>query len=152
MFKTLLVPVDGSENAKHALVVACKLAHQDQARVHILHIPEAVSHETTLVWGAGAVLMEAPPEEVERAGRKLVEGARQEAIEHGIADVDVSIHQGSPARVILDQARSLDADVIVMGSRGLSDIAGLVVGSVSHKVSHTAACEVITVHCPWSSH
>lgn len=148
MYQTLLVPVDGSENARHALAIACKLAIQDRARVHILHIPETLSHDTRLIWGAGSVLMDAPQDEVERAGKKIAEGARQEATEHGVTDVDVSIQQGDPARVILEQASLLGVDAVVMGSRGLSDIAGLVVGSVSHKVSHAADCEVITVHRP----
>jgi len=80
MLKTILVPVDGSEAAKLALEMACKIARADQARV------------------------------------------------------------------ILDEAQRTQPDMIVMGSRGLSDIRGLVVGSVSHKVSHAAPCHVVTVH------
>lgn len=53
---------------------------------------------------------------------------------------------GSAARTIVDEAGRLGADAIVMGSRGPSDLAGLVLGRVSHRVLHTAACRVITVH------
>ena len=146
MFKTLMVPVDGSQAASVALDVACKLAHADQARLHILHIPESLAHDTLLVWGVGAVPMQASSDELDRAGRQLLDAAKQAAGERGITDVEGSLHQGDPARVIIEQARALNADAIVMGSRGLSDIAGLVVGSVSHKVSHTAPCHVISVH------
>lgn len=146
MFKTLLVPVDGSESAEKALQVACKLAQQDQARLFILHITEQVPHQTTLAWGAGAVSMDTSREETEQAGRKVIEGARRAAGENGIAVVDAEIQQGRPARVILERAEALKIDAIVMGSRGLSNIASLVVGSVSHKVTHSAECTVITVH------
>lgn len=146
MFKTIMVPVDGSEQAKLALEIACKLAANGQGRLHILHIPERLAHDTLLVWGVGAVNLEAPEAEVERAGHEMLEAAKQAAAEHGATDVEGSVHQGDPARVILEQARSLGADTIVMGSRGLSDIKGLMVGSVSHKVSHAAPCHVITVH------
>ncbi|MBZ9560058.1 MULTISPECIES: universal stress protein [unclassified Modicisalibacter] len=146
MFKTIMVPVDGSEQAKLALEVACKLAANDQAKLHILHIPERLAHDNVLVWGVGAVNLEAPEEEVERAGHEMLEAAKQAAAEHGATDVEGSVHQGDPARVILERAKSLGVDTIVMGSRGLSDIRGLMVGSVSHKVSHAAPCHVITVH------
>lgn len=145
MFKTLLVPVDGSKSAEKALQVACKLAHPDLAKLYILHVPEQVSHEAVLVWGAGAVLMDAPSEEVEDAGRKIAAGARQAATEYGITNIEVAIEQGRPARVILERAKAWEVDAVVMGSRGLSNIAGLVVGSVSHKVTHSAGCTVITV-------
>lgn len=146
MFSTIVVPVDGSETASTALDIACKLASTDGARLHILHIPESLAHETLLVWGVGAVPMEASTEQLERAGRQLLDAATQAASARGITDVEGSLHQGDPARVITQQAKTLDADAIVMGSRGLSDIAGLVVGSVSHKVAHTAPCHVISVH------
>ncbi|GAB2798831.1 universal stress protein [Halomonas shantousis] len=146
MAKTFLVPVDGSETARKALDVACLLARQEQARLCILHVPEKVSCETTLVWDAGSILMNASPTDLEQAGRKILEGARQAATEQGVTDVDVSIQQGDPARVITEQAKLLSVDTIVMGSRGLSDIEGLIVGSVSHKVAHAANCQVIVVH------
>ncbi|MCK0714065.1 universal stress protein [Chromohalobacter sarecensis] len=146
MFSTIVVPVDGSEAASTALDIACTLASANGARLHILHIPQSLAHETLLVWGVGAVPMEASTEQLERTGRQLLDAATQAARERGITNVEGSLHQGDPARVITAQAKALDADAIVMGSRGLSDIAGLVVGSVSHKVSHTASCRVISVH------
>ncbi|RUR32721.1 universal stress protein [Vreelandella nanhaiensis] len=52
---------------------------------------------------------------------------------------------GDPVRVILDNANVIGIDTIVMGSRGLSDFAGVVIGSFSHKISHSSKCRVITV-------
>jgi nucleotide-binding universal stress UspA family protein len=52
---------------------------------------------------------------------------------------------GSPAKEILEIAGRLDVDFIVMGSRGRGDLEGLLIGSVSHKVSHLAKQTCITV-------
>lgn len=55
------------------------------------------------------------------------------------------VKTGAPADVILEQAAGLGVEAIVMGSRGMSNWKGLMVGSVSHKVMHAAACDVILV-------
>jgi len=146
MFRSLLVPVDGSEHAKKALSVACQFARQEGVTLHLLHIPEELAHETTLVWGIGAIAVEAPREEREAIGKQVVDKAAEAARELGATTLETVIGQGDPARTIISEARRRDVDAIVMGSRGLSDLKGLVVGSVSHKVSHAADCTVITVH------
>lgn len=154
MYTSILVPVDGSEGAKKALEVACQLASQADTTLHILHIPEEFFQETTLVWGIGAIAMEAsrqePPESSEPQvrqdiGRQIVDKAAAAARAKGITQIETVVGQGDPARTIVSEAKRRGVEVIVMGSRGLSDLRGLVVGSVSHKVSHIAECTVITV-------
>ena len=145
MFNTILVPVDGSENAKKALSVACQLANQADATLHILHIPEELSHETTLVWGIGAIAIEASRQERDDIGKQVVEKAAQAARDKGVTKIETTIGRGDPARTIVSEAKTRGVEAIIMGSRGLSDLRGLVVGSVSHKVSHAAECTVITV-------
>ncbi|SHF01458.1 Nucleotide-binding universal stress protein, UspA family [Modicisalibacter ilicicola DSM 19980] len=146
MFKKILVPVDGSESALKALDLACKIARIDNATLHILHIPERLARDTMLVWGMAAVSIDASQEELERAGRKSLDAAKQAAAERGMTDVEGTLRQGDPARIIVEEAKKIGADAIFMGSRGLSNITGLIIGSVSHRVSHTAQCSVITVH------
>ena len=145
MFNSILVPVDGSEHAQKALSVACQLANQADATLHLLHIPEELSHETTLVWGIGAIAIEASRQEREDVGKQVIEKAAEAARQQGASKVETVIGQGDPARTIISEARKRGVDAIVMGSRGLSDLKGFVVGSVSHKVSHAASCSVITV-------
>ena len=55
------------------------------------------------------------------------------------------LEDGEPATAVLPAAQDEAADLIVMGRRGLGDLAGLLLGSVSHKVSHLAACACLTV-------
>lgn len=145
MFHSILVPIDGSEHAKKALSVACQLAKQEQASLILLHIPEQLAQDTLLVWGIGAVEMKASQEELEAAGHQIRDRAAEAARDAGVEHVEAMVTQGDPTRTILDEARRRDVDAIVMGSRGLGDLKGLVVGSVSHKVSHAADCTVITV-------
>jgi nucleotide-binding universal stress UspA family protein len=59
--------------------------------------------------------------------------------------VEVLIDIGDPASTIVRVSEDLEADLIVMGRRGRGDLGGLLLGSVSHKVGHLAACAVMTV-------
>jgi nucleotide-binding universal stress UspA family protein len=145
MYKSLLVAVDGSEHSRKALTLACHLARQDDAAVHILHVPEVLPHEATLIWGIGAVAIGDELKEMDAAGKKVIAGAEAEARKLGVTHVQTHTARGEPARAIIQQAKTLGVDVIVMGCRGLGDLAGLMMGSVSHKVSHGAKCGVITV-------
>jgi nucleotide-binding universal stress UspA family protein len=62
-----------------------------------------------------------------------------------VANVTAEIRDGDFANCILEVAKKVDADIIVMGRRGLSNLKGFVTGSVSHKVSQRAECSVLTV-------
>ena len=146
MFHTILVPIDGSEHSRVALCVACKLARQEDGRLILLHIPEALPHEPLLVWGIGAVPLESTMEKRDEVGQTLLDHAIEEARALGIEQAKPELARGDPSQTILAAAEEHGVDTIVMGSRGLGDLKGLVVGSVSHKVSHGAECRVITVH------
>jgi nucleotide-binding universal stress UspA family protein len=78
-------------------------------------------------------------------GNAIVDKAEDIAKQHGAVRINRLITEGDPANTILFTAKDRDADLIVMGTRGLSDLKGLFVGSVSHKVSHLADCTCITV-------
>jgi nucleotide-binding universal stress UspA family protein len=75
----------------------------------------------------------------------FLEGARQDAILAGVTNVRARTEVGDPAKVILNVAKTEKADLIVIGSRGLSDIQGLMFGSTSYKVTHLAPCSCLTV-------
>ena len=86
-----------------------------------------------------------PQEVIAGVGNAIVDKAEGIAREHGARQIDSIVTEGDAAEVILDCARDQNADLIVMGTRGLSDLRGLFVGSVSHKVSHLAECSCIMV-------
>lgn len=132
MFEKILVAVDGSEHADRAVAAAADIAWKSRATVHVIHV-----HEAGLV---------APVETdteaqviVERAVKQL-EADRIEATGGAIA-----ARPGAIAPSIVETARELGSDLIVMGTRGLSDFSSLLLGSVAHKVLHHADCPVLVV-------
>lgn len=159
MFKTILVPLDGSEHSRRALQVAHRLASADEATLYLLNVAEWPPAEDLLGKSVGARAMGVSLEEVQEMGKRVLEHAEKaEESGHGMMErmkeklgashvsTQTIVRTGSPADVILEEAERLGVDAIVMGSRGLSDLKGLLMGSVSHKVLHAASCTVVTVH------
>ena len=78
-------------------------------------------------------------------GERLIADAEAQARQRGVPSVRTVLREGDPAAAILNLAREESANIIVMGRRGLGDLAGLLLGSVSHKVAHLAECACLTV-------
>jgi nucleotide-binding universal stress UspA family protein len=145
MYTKILVPIDGSVHSQHALSVACKLSEKNSTKVYLLHIPEVIDDKEKLIWGVGFLGAEATFNELYLAGENLLKEAESFAKAKSVKNIEKVIKQGRPVSVILEISRQEEVDVIVMGSRGLSDLGGMVAGSVSHKVGHLAQCSVVTV-------
>ena len=78
-------------------------------------------------------------------GERLIEEAARRAKKNSVASVRTILGEGDAATAILRAADDVAADIIVMGRRGLGDLAGLLLGSVSHKITHLASCACLTV-------
>ena len=76
---------------------------------------------------------------------KILDEAKQVAQDKGVKDIVTTIVDGDPAEQILHHAETEGTNLIVMGSRGLGDLKGLLMGSVSHKVSQLSPCSCVTV-------
>jgi nucleotide-binding universal stress UspA family protein len=131
----IVVGFDGSANARRALERAGALA-EPGSRITVI----AAAQEPVLVPHgsppSGAEGLEERRAEVEEA-RGLLAG-------RGLV-VDLRAVVGAPADVIVEEAARSDADLIVVGARGLNGAERLVMGSVSSKVARTAACSVLIV-------
>lgn len=175
MIKTILVPTDGSEHANKALELAADIASKYGAKVVILHaLLRHASAEELKAQLAGTRIRDAlakridelcqatmnaaaaafqgypapvpiPEEVVKEVSQLILEKARQAAEAKGVTDITVEVVDGAAADCIIAAVKHQKADMIVMGSRGLSNIGGLLMGSVSHKVSHLAPCTCVTV-------
>ncbi len=146
MFKTIVVAVDGSDCAKNAVNAACDIAKTHDGRMIIVHAPQA---ETSAFIVGGPVgyheLLTAPSHaELEETGNKIVAEAAAIATEKGCS-VDTDMHVGDPVRQVLKVVKDNDADLIVMGRRGLGSVASLFLGSTSQKIQHHATCACLTV-------
>lgn len=174
MINKILLAVDGSQNAERAIHVAADLASGLNADLMIVHVlmhgrpPEelvrmaevehlvkeaqsVVAPDATYVKGDHVAMlggtMEDPrtPRIIAALGDQLVARAKSRCIEGGAKSVDTIVRRGDYAEEILNAANDFDADMIVIGSRGLGALKSAVLGSVSQKVLHHAPCSVVTV-------
>lgn len=157
--KNILVPVDGSEHANKAVELAADMASKYGAKLTLLQVllhgklPDDIRKlsskpgrtEPAMAVGAGYVEPSEPVEVLEDIADKLLEKAEQAARDAGATDIDKIKTGGVASEEILNHADQTGADLIVMGSRGLGGLKGLMIGSVSHKVQNLAKCSVITV-------
>ena len=145
MIGKILVAIDGSLHSKKALEFACDMVDKYCSDLRILHVVESAKGETYMTLGSSSVKIQPSQEELEKAGEEIIMAALQIAGEKGCENVETEIQGGSAAQCILDSIEKNKIDAVVLGSRGLTDLSGLLIGSVSHKVCHLAACTCVTV-------
>lgn len=147
--RAVLVCVDGSAGATEAIGVAGELFPGRKAIV--LNVVESLT--PAVFYGAAGDVTRPPEDEVPlhvpsaEAGRRLVEEAVRVAERSGLdASPLVDVTPGRTSRRIVEIADEYDAAAIVVGARGRSALASIVLGSVSHEVVQYAHCPVLVVH------
>lgn len=132
MYKHLLIAVDGSELSDKALAHGLELAKVIGAKVTVLNVTQPWS---TIAVGEVAVAF--PPEDYEKSVREAAdrllsrEAAAAKAV--GLTCDTLQASEAQPYKAILEAAKMTGADLIVMGSHGRRGLAGLLIGSVTHK-------------------
>lgn len=135
-FANILAPMDGSEQSRHAFRYVLGLAESQGARVTLLHCYGPIS---MLV--GGAAREELAARSVREAEDLLAPYAdKLRALGH---EPPLLLREGEPSEVIVAEAERGRHDLIVMGSRGRSDLAGMLMGSTAHKVLQAAPCPVL---------
>jgi nucleotide-binding universal stress UspA family protein len=144
VFRSIVVGTDGSDTATQAVHQAVDLAKAVGAKLELVSAYEPVSQPRLaeerrqapedLQWAIG------PREDVDAT----LEAAAAIARESGVA-VEISPRQGDPADAILDVAEEHDADLIVVGNKGMTGAKRFLLGSVPNKVSHHAPCSVLII-------
>jgi nucleotide-binding universal stress UspA family protein len=138
MYDRILVAVDHSEMSDRAVVAARDLAVLSSGEVWVLHLREREMGPKT-----GVLVPNEPTEEANAEVSASVEVLTQAGVKaHGKVRNTIF---GYAAREIVSYAKQVDADVIVMGSRGRGDMAGLLLGSTAHKVIHLSDRPVLVV-------
>lgn len=139
MFNRILVAIDGSDHTRQVIPTAVAVARRFRSDVFVLHVCE---HDR----GRAAVYSTETPAEVTRLVADAVKSIRAEGI---TAKGDVhDVAAGHIAKDIVETAAATEANLIVMGSRGLSDVQGLLMGSVTHQVLQQAQTAVLIARGP----
>jgi len=134
----LLLPVDGSEHAARATAYALKMAGLMHARVLLLHCHRPFPVKL------GEPYFQKAIDRIMVDSNALLEPFRSTLSENGVEATDL-IMEGPPADKICDVARVESCEMIIMGSRGRSDLKGLLLGSVAHRVLQQSPCPVLVV-------
>lgn len=143
MYKRIVVGTDGSPSALSAVRQAADLARQSGAELHVVTayrpMSSLMTHPEFAMLSASALDNVDPSE-----GAKEVTNRTAEAVGAGL---DVHQHQigASAADALCDLAANIDADLIVVGSKGMTG-ARRILGSVPNSVAHNAACSVLIVN------
>ncbi len=144
MFKSIVVGTDGSDTAGQAVHQAVDLARAVGAKIELVSAYEPVPAQRLreerreapedLQWAIS------PREDVDAT----LDAAAKIVREAGVA-VDIYPRQGDPADAILDVAEEREADLIVVGNKGMTGAKRFLLGSVPNKVSHHAPCSVMII-------
>lgn len=139
MFKKILVPIDGSDRALLAAKYARSLAEKYESSVTLIHIiqnPTYITPDTMI----SPVLIK----DMESIGESILAKA-VEVFEGFDGRINTLLEYGHPGVRIVDITQERGYSLIVMGRRGLSDVKGLLLGSVSNHVLHYASCPTMIV-------
>lgn len=175
MFKNVLLATDGSANAKRAAAIAANIAATYRARLTLVTVMSpAMMLESVEAMPQARRLPRAAKDQIRKIRQMVAQSASDvdvaayipalpsltQALGEAILDEAASaaarrkikagritriVIQGDAATQILKQATSVRADLIVMGTRGLGSIRGLLIGGVSNKVIQTAKCPTLMV-------
>lgn len=145
VFKTILVPVDGSENSMMALDMAINLQKQCGSELLILSVFREYKLWNASVSMVNQTLTGSTDDALEQFAKQAAENSKAYALEHGATKVRSFYMGGGPSRTILKFSKDHDVNLIVLGSRGISDSEKYLLGSVSHKVTSLSECPVLVV-------
>jgi len=142
MFKTILAAVDGSDPSIHALHIAAQLAKEQKAQLHIITaIPPL---PPIAVEGFSPEYLPQYQVDLEEAMQKTLDKAAEETRKtHPGLKVTTHIKNGRLARIITETAVAVDADLIVVGSRGQSGILTWLLGSVAREIADSCTVPVL---------
>jgi nucleotide-binding universal stress UspA family protein len=141
MFETLLVALDGSPCADHALELAVQLASAGSSKLVLCSVADPSPLYGSL---EPSSLVERTLEEIHRQARRVVDDALARVKAAGV-DAEGTVLEGEPVYEIVSYAKRIGAGAIVIGTHGRSGLPRLFMGSVAEGVLRNAAVPVLTV-------
>jgi len=140
LLSQILVAVDSSEYAMKAFEYAIQLARIVNAKVFVVHVVQNPATAADTLASVSELKTS-----FKNQGRELLASISSIAESKFGIRVETILEEGDPPKVILDTAKKFNANMIVIGSRGLSQIKELLLGSVSHSVAKHAEIPVLVV-------
>ncbi|MDZ7731251.1 MAG: universal stress protein [Natrialbaceae archaeon] len=135
MYSRILVATDGSDAANRAVEHGLDLAETFSAELHAIYVVDTTRYGRSILGQDDGVL-----EELEERGEELLE----EIEERGAIDVTTAIRRGQPHEEIDQYADEINADLILVGNRGMSAPDGTTLGSVAERVVRYSGRPVVT--------
>ncbi|MCB0993551.1 MAG: universal stress protein [Acidimicrobiales bacterium] len=139
--RLICVGTDGSERAAHAVGWAAELAEQTGAQVVVVHAFEPLAHLAEIAPDVAFADLEAD------ARHRLETEWTRSLADAGVA-YETRLVENTPVQGLVDVAREVDADVVIVGARGLGFLKGLVLGSTSSRLPREVGVPVIIVPHP----
>ncbi len=147
MFSQIVVGLDGSDSSKNATRVACDLAKHYSSTLTLVHVPhaETAAFVVGAVAGYHAAISKPSVQEIEDAGKKILDEAKAIVAEMGVTTAKTHMSHGDAATEVLSHADKISADLVVTGRRGLSRVSTLIQGSTTQRINHLAKCACLSV-------
>ncbi len=150
MLKNILVPVDGSEYSGKALTLAVDIAEKYDATLSVLFvashkIDEDMHHFAATEYSGeyipkyGRVVKEVSENFGKSTSKRMIKNLKTKVVIKPVVLI------GDPAAQIVEYSIDSNFDMVVMGNRGLSDIKGMMMGSVSRRVRRLVKCTFVSV-------
>ena len=140
-FENILVPVDFSDHSTAAFETAVEMAKAFGAKIRLLHCYQI---QTGGISPYGVVLPPNYYSEIRCAAARQLKEWKEKVTPEGV-EVEASLSSGNPSQAILNAVEEIGADLIVLGTRGLTGIKHVMLGSVAERTVRMAPCPVLTV-------
>ena len=146
MLNNILVATDASPASNRAINLAADMAGKYDATLHIVYVVREMQLPPELKKMAEVEkIVGARSDVLDFVGQKILGDAEERATKKGAGRVRTSLEHGDPATAILRCAKRRKADLVVLGTRGLSQMKGVLLGSVSRKVTNLSETSCLVV-------
>ena len=139
MYRHILIPTDGSEQAEHGVTHGLTLAKSVGAKVSVIFVVEPFSEMTGRFFETFATYVELRREQA----TSVLNRVANVAMEDGVSCETIQVENGQPHQAIIAAAEDKGCDLIVMSSHGRSGLSMLLIGSVTNKVLAQAKTPVL---------
>jgi len=137
----ILVPTDGSKCSNKAVGFAGSLARKLSAKVHVLFASETNYAGPWYYY----VLDDVVADKIRKKGKAIVDDTAQELRDLGVQHVEGHLEEGHPGDLIVEMAKELGEDLIVMGTHGRRGLERALMGSVAREVANTTSIPLVLV-------